>query len=207
MVASAKCVLLVFALLLGRATVHAEKVEEAPAAPVVPARLIASARAQVGVTKRYDPEYHVLDYPGGDVPREIGVCTDVVIRALRDEGVDLQVLVHEDMTRNFRLYPQAWGLRKPDKNIDHRRVLNLMTYFKRRGCSVPITNDAADYQPGDIVMWNLAENLPHVGIISDRNSASGTPLVLHNIGAGAQEEDALFAYKIIGHFRLTKRPG
>jgi uncharacterized protein YijF (DUF1287 family) len=203
----ARCVFLLLALLIGGASLHAEKAANAPGNTIIPSRLIASARAQVGVTKQYDPEYHVLEYPGGDVPREIGVCTDVVIRALREQGSDLQALVHEDMMRNFRLYPQAWGLRKPDKNIDHRRVLNLMTYFKRQGCAVPITDDPAGYQPGDIVMWNLAENLPHTGIISDRKTDSGTPLVLHNIGAGTQEEDALFTHKIIGHFRLTKLGG
>ncbi len=171
---------------------------------IKPAAVVAAARAQVGVTLSYDPEYRTLKYPNGDVPPETGVCSDVVIRALRVQQLDLQQLVHEDMAGNFSAYPREWGLRKTDKNIDHRRVLNLMTYFKRRGYEVPITKSGDDYMQGDIVAWNLSVHLPHIGIVSDRRSESGTPLVIHNIGSGAKEEDTLFTYKIIGHYRLPK---
>lgn len=169
-----------------------------------PAEIVKAARSQVGVTLSYDPEYRSLKYPGGDVPAETGVCSDVVIRALRQQHWDLQRLVHKDMAGHFSAYPREWGLRKPDKNIDHRRVLNLMTFFKRRSLAVPITQFAEDYLPGDLVAWNLSVHLPHIGIVSDRRSPAGTPLVIHNIGRGAQEEDVLFTYKIIGHYRLGK---
>jgi len=165
-------------------------------------RLISSARGQVGVTLSYDPEFRVIAYPGGDVPQETGVCTDVLIRTFRDQKIDLQKEVHEDMTAHFAVYPQQWGLHKPDTNIDHRRAPNLMTFFKRRGYQLPISQAAADYRAGDIVAWNLSGAITHIGIVSDRATSSGTPLILHNIGAGAQEEDILFKYKIIGHYRL-----
>ncbi len=160
------------------------------------------ARAQIGVTVSYDPEYRKLDYPNGDVPQETGVCTDVVIRAFRKMGFDLQKLVHEDMAANFKKYPAQWGLKKPDKNIDHRRVPNLQTYFKRQGWDLPITDKASDYLPGDIVTWFLSGNsVPHIGIVSDKSSLLGTPLIIHNIGGGTQEHDCLFRYKITGHYR------
>lgn len=164
-------------------------------------RLVLDARQQVGVTLSYDPAYRRLSYPGGDVPMATGVCTDVVIRALRQQGLDLQEAVHRDMRGNFSVYPKNWGLNRPDSNIDHRRVPNLMTWFKRQGWSLPVKQDAAAYQPGDIVTWDLGRGLTHIGIISDRQAPTATPLVLHNIGRGTQEEDILFAFRITGHYR------
>ena len=165
-------------------------------------KIVEAARKQVGVTLSYEPAYVVLDYPCGDVPRESGVCTDVIIRALRDGlAKDLQKLVHEDMKGSFSAYPQNWGLSRPDKNIDHRRVPNLQAFFKRRGCSLPVTKDAADYQPGDLVTCTVPPNLPHVMIVSDKKSGDGIPLVIHNIGRGAQEENRLFDFPLTGHYR------
>jgi len=166
-------------------------------------RLVAAARKQVGVTLTYDAAYSRLDYPGGDVPRERGVCTDVLVRAYRDGlGIDLQVLVHEDMRRAFSAYPALWGLKKTDRNIDHRRVPNLQTFFKRAGAAVAVSENGADYLPGDIVSQMLPGNLPHIGIVADEHSSDGSrPLVVHNIGAGARLEDVLFAYRITGHYR------
>lgn len=162
---------------------------------------IRSARAQIGVTRAYDSAYRRLAYPGGDVPLQTGVCTDVVIRALRKTGSDLQQLVHEDMKAHFGAYPKNWGMRGPDANIDHRRVPNLQTYLKRRGMAVAITDKPADYRPGDIVTWNLSgSGIPHIGIVSDRRGG-GRPLVIHNIGRGTQEEDVLFSWKLTGHYR------
>ena len=151
----------------------------------------------------YNGAYMKLDYPGGDVPAYLGVCTDVIIRTYRAAyGFDFQKAVHEDMKANFSAYPKNWGLSRTDRNIDHRRVPNLETYLKRRGASLTISPKASDYQSGDIVSWRLAGGLPHIGIVSDRKSEDGTPLIIHNIGAGPQEEDVLFAYKINGHFRF-----
>ncbi|HJR22551.1 MAG TPA: DUF1287 domain-containing protein [Dongiaceae bacterium] len=164
--------------------------------------LVAAARAQVGVTLIYDPSYQQIDYPMGDVPMERGVCSDVVIRAFRIVGVDLQQELHRDMTRHFAAYPKNWGLARPDRNIDHRRVPNLATWFKRQGYDLPVSPDAAAYKPGDIVSWVLGGGQPHIGIVSDRRSEDGArPLVIHNVGWGAREEDALFKYRITGHFR------
>ncbi len=155
----------------------------------------------------YDASYRALEYPGGDVPIEIGVCTDVVIRALRASlHIDLQRLVHEDMKQNFAQYPQNWGLKKPDMNIDHRRVPNLRTFFKRRGWELPVSDKAQDYLPGDLVTCIVPRNLAHVMVVSDRKNRDGQPLVIHNIGAGVQEEDRLFEFKITGHYRI-KSPG
>lgn len=167
-------------------------------------RLPEAARRQIGITVDYDPAYIVIPYPGGDVPIESGVCTDVVIRAMRHLGLDLQKAVHEDMKRNFSAYPsrKIWGLKRPDKNIDHRRVPNLQTYFKRQGWSVAITQNAADYLPGDIVTCMLmGDSIPHIMIVSDRKNAEGVPLVIHNIGGGTQEEDELFSFNLTGHYR------
>lgn len=166
-------------------------------------RLVAAARKQVGVTLTYDAAYSRLDYPGGDVPRERGVCTDVLVRAYRDGlGIDLQVLVHEDMRRAFSAYPAIWGLKKTDRNIDHRRVPNLQAFFKRAGAGLAVSENGADYLPGDIVSQMLPGNLPHIGIVADeRTPDSSRPLVVHNIGAGARLEDVLFAYRITGHYR------
>lgn len=160
-------------------------------------QIVQSARDQIGKTLRYDPAYTKLKYPMGDVPMEKGVCTDVVIRALREQNIDLQELVHQDMSRNFSVYPKRWGLKQPDTNIDHRRVPNLMTYFTRQGWAVQDTN----YQAGDIVTWELKGNRPHIGIVSDRKIGD-RPLIIHNIGSGTREDDVLYRYTITGHFRL-----
>ncbi len=149
----------------------------------------------------YDPAYYSLDYPGGDVPAGRGVCTDVVIRAYRILDIDLQKEVHEDMEAHFPLYPQLWGLERPDPNIDHRRVPNLMLYFKRHGAEKEISGEAEDYVPGDVVCWNLGGAVTHIGIVADRKSRDGERnLVVHNIGAGQVLADCLFEYRIIGHY-------
>ncbi|MDR7062172.1 MULTISPECIES: DUF1287 domain-containing protein [unclassified Sphingopyxis] len=165
-------------------------------------RIVAAARRQVGVTLSYDPAYTVLRFPNGDVDRAKGVCTDVVIRAFRDAlGADLQALVNADMRANFAAYPKNWGLGRPDRNIDHRRVPNLATYWRRQGASLPVTTNPADWRPGDIFTAMVGGRLPHTGIVSDRKDTTGVPLVLHNIGGGTREEDALFDHKLTGHFR------
>ena len=164
-------------------------------------RLPAEARRQIGVTVVYDPAYEQLAYPGGDVPQDRGVCTDVVIRALRRLRFDLQKEVHEDMAAHFSAYPKNWGLKRPDKNIDHRRVPNLRTFFARKGWSLPVTHTPADYLPGDLVTCTVGSNLPHIFIVSDRKSANGEPLIIHTIGAGTQEEPGLFHFPITGHYR------
>ena len=160
--------------------------------------LASAARKQVGVTVSYDPAYRRLAYPGGDVPLDRGVCSDVVIRAFRSIGVDLQAEVHADMRRNFKLYPQLWGLRKPDPNIDHRRVPNLMRFLERKGKARPL---AGPYEPGDVVAWRLPNGLYHIGMIAEGRSRQGHPLVVHNIGQGAQVEDVLHAFEKLGHYR------
>ncbi len=150
----------------------------------------------------YDGSYFSIDYPNGDVPSDKGVCTDVVIRAYRKLGIDLQKEVHEDMKTNFNKYPNIWGLKTTDKNIDHRRVPNLMTYFKRKGASKPITQNSSDYKSGDVVAWRLANGLTHIGIVVNKKSRDGRRhLIVHNIGAGQVLEDCLFDFKIIGHYR------
>ncbi|MCU0794793.1 MAG: DUF1287 domain-containing protein [Akkermansiaceae bacterium] len=175
-------------------TVHAEK---NPGESIVEA-----ARSQIGVTTSYDPAYVALAYPGGDVPMDRGVCTDVVIRALRKAlQADLQALVHADMRAHFAKYPKNWGLTRTDRNIDHRRVPNLQTYLKRRGFSLPVSKDPADYLPGDLVTCTVPPHLPHIMIVSDRKSADGTPLIIHNIGRGTVEEDRLFSFPLTGHYR------
>lgn len=169
---------------------------------VADSRLPELARRQIGVTVEYDSAYVGLAYPGGDVPEERGVCTDVVIRALRLLDFDLQKEVHEDMKRNFAAYPKYWGLKRPDKNIDHRRVPNLQTFFKRRGWGLPVSRDAADYKPGDLVTCLVGDSLPHIMIVSDRRNEEGIPLVIHNIGVGTEEEDCLFTFPLTGHYRV-----
>ena len=165
-------------------------------------KLLAGALEQTSRAGVYDGSYRRIGYPGGDVPPDVGVCTDLVIRAYRKVGMDLQVKVHEDMRREFRSYPQLWGLSGPDSNIDHRRVPNLQTYFRRVGAAVAVTREAEDYRPGDLVTWMLPGNLPHTGLVTNtRSSPSGRPLVVHNIGHGPQVEDMLFAYPITGHYR------
>lgn len=176
----------------------ADETESEPTSVV--ARVIAGARRQVGVTLIYDGRYQRIEYPCGDVPIERGVCTDVVVRAFRHAGFDLQALLHEDMLRSWSEYPKLWGHARPDANIDHRRVPNLATYFRRHGETLPVSVRAQDYRPGDIVTWRLPSGSPHIGIVSD-SAAAGRHLVLHNIGSGAQIDDVLFAYALTGHYR------
>ncbi len=163
-------------------------------------RLLQSAYARVGKTVSYDPAYTSIAFPGGDVPLDRGVCTDVIVRAYRGIGVDLQFLVNKDMHAAFSAYPKLWGLSRPDANIDHRRVQNLAVFFKRHGKELPVSSEARDYKPGDIVTWRLPDGRPHIGLVSDRQ-AGGMPLIVHNIGAGAEVEDTLFAFTISGHYR------
>jgi len=167
--------------------------------------IVRAARSQIGKTTSYDPSYVGLSYPGGDVPLEKGVCTDVVIRALRGAvNLDLQKLVHEDMKIEFSAYPNIWGLKKPDPNIDHRRVPNLKTYFNRRGFSLPVTRRADDYLAGDLVTCTVGRNLAHIMVVSDKKTSDGVPFVIHNIGSGTKEEDRLFEFPITGHYRVTE---
>ena len=171
-------------------------------------RLVKAAIERTKHEVRYDGSYFVISYPDGDVPNDRGVCTDVVIRAYRALGVDLQQLVHEDMQHHFDAYPskRIWGLTEPDPNIDHRRVPNLQLFFKRNGIELRPSEDPSDYKPGDIVTWMLPGNLPHIGIVTDRKAdGSGTPLVVHNIGEGPKLEDVLFYFKITGHYRYEPK--
>jgi uncharacterized protein YijF (DUF1287 family) len=166
-------------------------------------RVLESAHEQIKVTTHYTQDYRVLSYPGGDMPADTGACTDVVIRAFRNAGVDLQKEVHEDMATNFSVYPQKWGLKATDTNIDHRRVPNLQTFFTRRGKAVAISSDGSNYQPGDVVTWDLdGKGMTHIGLVSnDWNDRDKRYLIIHNIGGGVQEEDRLFNWKITGHYR------
>jgi uncharacterized protein len=176
----------------------------APLKAEAESKITAAARKQVGVTLVYDPAYVVLGYPSGDVPKERGVCTDVVIRALREAlGIDLQKLVHEDMKANFSAYPKIWGLKRPDKNIDHRRVPNLQVFFKRQGCELPLPKpgDFTAYRAGDIVTCTVPPRLPHIMVVSGKKGNSGKPLVIHNIGSGTCEEDRLADFPVTGHYR------
>ena len=165
--------------------------------------LVEAAQDRLKQRVTYNGAYLKLDYPGGDVPANIGVCTDVLIRSYRAAyGFDFQKAVHEDMRANFSAYPKNWGLKRTDRNIDHRRVPNLETYLSRQGASLGISREPSDFLPGDIVSWRLAGRLPHIGIVSDRKAADGTPLIIHNVGAGPSEDDVLFLYKMNGHFRF-----
>jgi uncharacterized protein YijF (DUF1287 family) len=166
--------------------------------------LIKAAKERTTQDITYNGGYFSIPYPNGDVPSNIGVCTDLVIRSFRKVGVDLQQKVHEDMSDNFNLYPskRIWGLNKPDKNIDHRRVPNLQVFFQRFGVSLELTNKAEDYLPGDLVTWMLPGNLPHIGIVIDERSSNGNiPLIAHNIGEGPRINDMLFDFPITGHYR------
>lgn len=163
------------------------------------------AKAQVGLTQTYDSSYQKLAYPGGDVPLNRGVCTDVIVRAYRKFNIDLQVLVHEDMARAWGKYPNPWRMKSTDKNIDHRRVPNLATFFKRHGKTLPANRDPRDYLPGDIVTWRLPSNVPHIGLVAVEQSSAGIPLVIHNIGQGVRLEDCLFEFTITGHYRYPKK--
>jgi uncharacterized protein YijF (DUF1287 family) len=166
-------------------------------------RLVEAAVERTGHEVRYDPTYFQLAYPGGDVPAEVGVCTDEVIRSYRAVGVDLQREVHEDMAANFSAYPRKWGLKKTDTNIDHRRVPNLMAFFERAGAALPVTQEARDYRPGDVVTWDLSGGLTHIGIVVNVPSESDETRmqIVHNIGAGPKMEDVLFNWKLTGHYR------
>jgi uncharacterized protein YijF (DUF1287 family) len=166
-------------------------------------RLVAAAIDQTRSSVIYDGAYRRIGYPGGDVPPTIGVCTDVVVRAYRKLGLDLQVKAHEDMVRSFKAYPQFWGMAGPDSNIDHRRVPNLQAFFRRSGAALPVSRDAADYRAGDLVTWRLPNNLPHIGIVAVERSPAGVPLVVHNIGRGPELEDVLFGFPITGHYRYV----
>jgi uncharacterized protein YijF (DUF1287 family) len=172
------------------------------AGDALPQRLAAAAMERTSHSVRYDGSYRRIAYPGGDVPDSIGVCTDLVIRSYRAVGIDLQAEVHEDMSSHFGLYPDIWGLQRPDANIDHRRVPNLQTYFRRHGTALPVSRDPGDYRTGDLVTWMLSGNVPHIGIVAAGRSRDGRrPLIVHNIGAGPRCEDVLFEYEIDGHFR------
>jgi uncharacterized protein len=165
-------------------------------------KVIDSAIEQTRQTLKYDPSYVKLDYPGGDPPIEGGVCSDVIVRAFRKGGVDLQKEIHEDISRNFSAYPKLWGAKRPDRNIDHRRVANLMTYFDRQGKTLPITSDSKDYLPGDVVAWRLDNGLYHIGIVSNiLREDKKSYYIIHNIGDGTRVEDVLFSWRIIGHYR------
>lgn len=164
-------------------------------------KIIASAIKQTKVTRTYDPAYVKLAYPGGDVPMSTGVCTDVVIRAFRSINIDLQKEVYEDMRENFAVYPRNWGLNAPDTNIDHRRVPNLMTWLKRQGKAKPVTQNGQDYQPGDIVTWDLGGGQQHIGLVTNIPVNSQRLSIVHNVGSGTKVEDVLFKWKPIGHYR------
>ena len=167
--------------------------------------LIEAARAQIGKTTEYDGSYQKLDYPGGDIDISRGVCTDVVIRAYRSLGYDLQKLLHEDIRTNFGKYPskRIWGLKKPDRNIDHRRVPNLRHFFERKAEFYPTrsAHERTEPKPGDLLTWMLPGNLPHIGIVSNKKSEKGNYLIIHNIGRGTQEEDMIDSFKLTGHYR------
>jgi uncharacterized protein YijF (DUF1287 family) len=170
-------------------------------------QLITAALERTTHTVRYDGSYQRIAYPGGDVPDQVGVCTDVVIRSYRALGIDLQQRVHEDMSSEFSVYPAHWGLTRPDPNIDHRRVPNLQVFFERHGESLPISATPDSYQPGDLVTWMLPGNLPHIGIVVNQRSEDGArPLIVHNIGAGPELEDVLFDFPITGHYRYDGHP-
>lgn len=154
----------------------------------------------------YNGAYVSIPYPNGDVPKNTGVCTDVIIRSYRQLGIDLQKLVHEDMRDNFAHYPskRLWGLSRTDKNIDHRRVPNLQVYFQRHGQSLALSENPDHYKEGDIVTWMLPGNLPHIGlVVKEAVQGSHGVMIVHNIGAGPQMEDMLFDYKITGHYRFS----
>ena len=184
----------------GDTAVRTQIVEAATEPRVESPPLVAAARARMGVTRTYDGAYTRLDYPGGDVEDWKGVCTDVVVRAYRAaHGFDLQRAVHEDMRAEFGAYPDIWGLQGPDRNIDHRRVPNLETWFARQGAELT----GGDFRAGDVVSWRLDGRLPHIGVVSDRRAFDGTPLIIHNIGAGTREEDVLHAFPVHRHFRFV----
>ncbi len=186
---------IVFSALLMAVPAHAKITDE----------LARAAEERTKHQVRYDPSYVSIPYPMGDVPKGTGVCSDVVVRSYRAIGIDLQRLVHEDMKRHFSRYPKIWGLKRPDPNIDHRRVPNLETFLKRQGAALEISSDPSKFLPGDVVTWRLPNNRPHMGIVTSRVGSNGMPLISHNIGWGPKVEDILFAYQIHGHFRWDGR--
>lgn len=188
------------------ADVISESVKKSPA--ITAEALVKAAQERTRHQVRYDGRYLRIDYPGGDVPADMGVCTDVVIRTYRAVGVDLQQRLHNDIRANFSRYPskRIWGLTRPDTNIDHRRVPNLQRFFTRHGSSLPVSQRAEDYQPGDLVTWMLPGNLPHIGIVSDQRARSGNYMIVHNIGQGPKLQDMLFDYDITGHYRYLPTP-
>jgi uncharacterized protein len=174
--------------------------------PTFSERLVSSAQKQIGLTNYYDPTYRKIGYPGGDVPMDRGVCTDVIIRALRDQGIDLQLSINQHMKTNWKLYPNNWGLTRPDPNIDHRRVPNISTYFMAKNLSVSTDPHKSPYLPGDIVIWDLGKGVLHIGLVSDSLTEKGDRyMVIHNICCGVKEEDILMTYKIVSHFRLSEK--
>jgi uncharacterized protein len=179
--------------------------------PIADANLktfLEGAIEQTKYTHTYDPAYVAIPYPGGDVPRNRGVCTDVVIRAFRTIGLDLQKAVHEDMRANFAVYPPDWGLSQPDPSIDHRRVPNLMTYFQRQGKNLTLSQNTNAFRPGDIVTWDLGQGQQHIGIVTNLKATQNGPyLIVHNVGAGARVEDVLFQWPMIGHYRYFEPAG
>jgi uncharacterized protein len=195
-----------FLLSLGCAAAAPNALGQHPADEDVSFPVKVAIGAELRAKKRevYDPAYVKLAYPMGDVADDRGVCTDTVIRAFRHAGVDLQVAVHEDMAANFDAYPAIWGLNRPDRNIDHRRVPNLETFFRRRGGARALSTKAGDYLPGDIVSWRLTgSGLPHIGVVT-RKKLNGAPLIAHNIGAGTQQEACLFNWPMQGWFRFDR---
>ena len=208
---------ILFALIVGFGVLVATAVSSPPAVDTARSQLAAdgsfatrlanAALDRTQQTVRYEPAYVQLAYPGGDVPAETGVCTDEVIRSYRALGFDLQKLVHEDMASHFSAYPKAWGLKSTDKNIDHRRVPNLQTFFKRQGASLPVTQKAADYLPGDLITCTVAGRLPHIALVVPNPSGTGRPWIVHNIGSGPQMEDRLFEFPLTGHYRWHPRGG
>ncbi len=203
-------IVLSIVLFLGRFPVgvrYASPASGLPDAATNGTDIVSAARRQIGVTVAYDPAYRKIPYPNGDVPMDRGVCSDVIVRALREaRGMDLQKLVHEDMASHFLMYPSMtrWLIFGTDSNIDHRRVLNLERFFGRMGWSLEVNKDVGCYLPGDIVTCLIGGDIPHMMIVSDRKSRNGIPLVLHNVGGGTQEEDCLFNYDITGHHRLPR---
>lgn len=168
-------------------------------------KLSAAAISLTADAVAYDPTYYSIKYPNGDVPKNKGVCTDVIIRAYRKLGIDLQKEVHVDMRQNFSKNPKKWGLSKPDSNIDHRRVPNLEVFFTRFGQQLPVTSNASDYKTGELVTWMINNKLPHIGIVTNRKTSDGKRnLIVHNFGGGQVLEDCLFRYKITGHYRYGK---
>jgi uncharacterized protein YijF (DUF1287 family) len=170
-------------------------------------KLAVAAISIVDPTINYDPSYFSIKYPNGDIPKNKGVCTDVIIRAYRKLGIDLQKEVHEDMSANFAHYPnlKKWGMTKTDTNIDHRRVPNLEVFFERKGIKLFVSENAADYKTGEIVTWMINDKLPHIGIVTNKKSDDGERnLIVHNVGNGQALQDCLFSYKIVGHFKYVK---